>query len=282
MLRWIVSLLLHAPSGEANAVSLRRWFAAFVTYLSVLAALALLGFHRYDQAGSEIALRGAMLALYLFYLSLCCTFFPAPTTWIILLLASPVVGLVPTETVRGVFGVTGPWDEWIAGVATVVFVAALGAFGTAMANLNEYHVFTWLLRFGRVHKVRHHRLYQKAEAWFETSPFLLIALFSLLPVPVDVVRWLAIGKQYSRRRFALANWVGRFLRYALLAAAATSLGLGIVEIVVVQLAFGVVVLVRAWPRLRAWRRQRREQKPLTEPWEKADRTLTQEAEGVST
>lgn len=176
-------------------------------------------------------MRGWLLGLYLFYMSLCCTFFPAPTAWLILLMASPIVGMFESE------------------IMTILAVAAIGATGTAIANLNEYHIFTFLLRYGKVHKVRQTRLFSTAKRWFSVSPFSLVALFSFLPVPVDAVRWLAISCRYSRLRYAGANFLGRLFRYGLLAAAATCLAIGWGGILGIQIALVVVVIIRYLPRL---------------------------------
>lgn len=176
-------------------------------------------------------MRGWLLALYLFYMSLCCTFFPAPTAWIILLMASPIVSMFDT------------------GITTTLAVAAIGAAGTAIANLNEYHIFTFLLRYGKVHRVRQTRLFGTAKRWFSASPFALMALFSFLPVPVDLVRWLAISCRYSRLRYAGANFLGRFFRYGLLAGAATFLAIGWGGILGIQITLAALVIIRYLPRL---------------------------------
>jgi len=248
MFRRALQTLFYAPRA-ADGLNLRRWFALYLALMVALAAVAHGSLRYYDRTASPLALRSWLLALYVFYLALCCTFCPAPTAWIILLMASPMVGLAPVPAVHNWAHLSPPHDARVAAALTIALVAAAGAVGTALANLNEYHVFTFLLRFGRVRRVRHVRLYQAAERWFAVSPFGLLTLFSFLPIPVDVVRWLAIAHRYPRRLYALANFVGRFLRYALLAATATCLRLSWPGILAIQLTLSALVLLRYLPRL---------------------------------
>jgi membrane protein YqaA with SNARE-associated domain len=113
----------------------------------------------------------------------------------------------------------GP-DVW----TTTLAVAAVGAVASTMANLNDYHLFTWMLRNRRIGKLRDTKLYRVSARWFERSPFFLVTLFNILPIPVDVVRMLATTYRYGRLPFAAANFVGRFIRYAVIAFVTYSLG----------------------------------------------------------
>lgn len=137
----------------------------------------------------------------------------------------------------------------LAALTTIIIVASVGGLGTALANLNEYHIFTFLLRFGWVHKVRHTRWHLSAGRWFAVSPFGLMTAASFLPIPVDVVRWLAISNRYRRGHYFLASFLGRFIRYGLLAATATCLNLGWRSIIIIQITFIVLIGLRYVPRL---------------------------------
>jgi len=261
MIKRGIEILFQAPAAKGDGVNLRRWFLGFVVYLVLLTITAVACLWYYDRGGSVWAMRGWLLALYLFYMSLCCTFFPAPTAWIILLMASPIVSMFEAASFEGYFGVTETTGVWLAGMATTFVVAAIGAAGTAAANLNEYHIFTFLLRYGRVHKVRQTRFFATAQRWFSVSPFALVGLFSFLPVPVDVVRWLAISCRYSRVRYAGANFLGRFLRYGLLAGAATFLAIGWWGILAIQIGLAALVIIRYLPRLVNKRKDGRDSLP---------------------
>jgi len=239
MIKRGLKILLHTGDKTNDGYNLRRWFVFFIVYMTALAAAALVSLTRLDTELNQFSQHIWLLALYLFYMSLCCTFFPAPTAWIVLLMASPMIGLNYFPTA----------NPYMSAVVTILIVAAVGALGTSLANLNEYHVFTFLLRFGRAHRLRSTRLYKSAAHWFEVSPFVLMTVVSFLPIPVDVIRWLAITHRYRRDYFFIASFVGRFLRYAILAATATCLRISWYGIVFIQLLLLAIILLRYLPRL---------------------------------
>ncbi len=225
----------RGPAGvPADGLRLRRWFVSFLLWLGLLTVVALASFARYEH-GTPAAQDVWLMCIALFYLSLCCAFFPAPTAWIVMLLASGEVGLIQSVPLRA------------------LVVAGACAFATAMANLNEYHLITFILRYGRVARLRRTHAYQVAARWFETAPFMVIAVIAVLPIPVDVVRWLAIVDRYSRWRFFLAYLLGRSGRYGLLAASAVWLELRWWEIVLIQVA---LVLLAGLKILRTFLRNR--------------------------
>ena len=63
----------------------------------------------------------------------------------------------------------------------------------------------------------------------------------IIPIPVDVVRMLATTYRYGRAPFAAANFVGRFLRYAVIAAVTYALADGGKWAVAALLALAVVL-----------------------------------------
>lgn len=202
---------------DETGFGFRGWFALYLAWMIALAVTLLAG-QGAAEHGSRAGLAFMILAGYAFYLSLCCTFFPAPTMWVVMLVASNDLGLVASPSAR------------------VAIVAGLGAFATAMANLNEYHVFTFLLRYDRQGRIRRNRAYRWAARWFTVSPFTIIWAFAFIPLPVDVIRWLAILYQYSRTRFFAAYMLGRSLRYAVWATSAVALDLAFWQIVAFQVA----------------------------------------------
>ncbi len=199
-----------------DGVSVRRWFALYGLYL--LAAglpLAVLVWqqgwtwqHWRADPWAALAATGPaikLLALAI-YISLCCTFLPLPANGMIAAVAMRNVAVCP--------------DVW----TTTLAVAAVGALGSTIANLNDYHLFTLLLRSRRIGGVRNTRLYRVSAAWFARSPFFLVTLFNVLPIPVDVVRMLATTHRYGRLPFAAANFVGRFIRFGVFAFVTYSMG----------------------------------------------------------
>ncbi len=191
----------------ADGLSLRRWFAVYAIWLAVAGGVLAAGVYGSDwstwrhqpaQAFAEIS-PAIKLVAFTLYLSLCCTFLPLPTGWIVAALATREAA------------VTGDL------LSTVLVTALAGALGSTLANLNDYHIVTALLRYHRIAAVRHTRAYHAAARWFAREPFWIIVIFNILPVPVDVVRLLAATSRYLRSAFAAANFIGRFLRYAAIA-----------------------------------------------------------------
>lgn len=217
---------------QPEPINLRAWFVLFITWMTGLAVAALWGLDA-DGGQSHLRLAVWLLSTYAFYLSLCCAFIPLPTTWIVLLTAS--------DWIAAQLGVTGHRPE------RVIIVATVGAFATGMANLNEYHLITFLLKYRGIARVRETRLYQKASRWFETDPFKVLVAVSLIPIPVDVVRWLAITDRYPRERYYIAYFIGRWIRYAGLALAAISLSLKPWHILAIQCLLGLAALAKILP-----------------------------------
>ncbi len=233
-----------APAGgaavrEPALPGTRVWFVFFVAWMVGWAGLALWGFHRLAH-GDDQAMRVWLFALTCFYLSLCNTFVPLPTAWAVLLVAAPDYALVQTAWLR------------------VLFIAGMLGTVTAVANLNEYHLLAYVLRFGLARRIRRTRVYGWAIRWFERSPFQLLMLVAFVPIPVDAVRWLAVLRRYSRVRFVLAYFVGRGLRYLLLAGCATLLALGPRAIVLIQVGLvGAALALRLIWRVAQGRSQAR-------------------------
>jgi membrane protein YqaA with SNARE-associated domain len=242
----------------------RAWFAFYaVVAAAALLPLALLaGGHdwqpaRWWRAGLSLSERwDAFLAVFRqapaavkllgfgLFVSLCCTFLPLPANGVVAAVATRQVAVAPTAA------------------GTVLLVALVGALGSTVANLNEYHLFTWMLRSRHVARVRHTRMYAAAARWFGRAPFLLLVVFNILPVPIDIVRMLAITYRYPRPRFAAANFIGRFVRYAVIAAVAYALAAQGWFVAAILLGLGAALA--AWRLVPgAWRRISR--KPASRP-----------------
>lgn len=202
-------------------VNYRAWFYSF---LAVLGATVLVT--------REAALQvwpAPQLALLFAYMSLACTFCPWPTAWLVMLASAP--------SVTGGYGLPP------------LLVATVATVGTCIANLHDYYVVTFLYRYQPVRRIRRTRLYERAARWFDRAPFVTLTAASFLPIPIDVVRLLAISQGYSRWRFTLASAVGRWPRYFALAFFAEQLNLGWQLILAV---LGITVVIGLWggvPRL---------------------------------
>ncbi len=202
------------PAARAHAggdqVSVIRWFifyAALIGALGLILAALLSGEPwRWTWRPTELAgqLRGLSPAIKLLtfgiYISLANTFFPLPT--------NPMVAIVATQEAA----ITG--NVW----TNTLIVAAIAATASTIANLNDYHLVTLLLRSPKIALIRATHLYHKTAVWFHGSPFGILVLFNVIPIPVDVVRVLAITCRYPRAPFAAANFLGRLIRYTIIAA----------------------------------------------------------------
>ena len=169
---------------DTRDISAKKWIATFAVFLVTAGALYLL-----SREVDSLA-RFELLLLLLLYTSVACTFLPLPTAWIIL---------------------------WAAREAGPLSVALIAAVGTCIANLHDYYILNYLFGLDRIGKVRKTRFYLKAVRWFERAPFLTLTGASFLPIPIDVVRILAVSTGYSRLKYTAATFAGRFPRYLLLA-----------------------------------------------------------------
>jgi len=206
-----------AATMPPRSISWRRWVAAFFVFLFACAALL---FVSRDTPGLYHI---EVLVLYLLYMSVAFTFLPLPTAWIVL---------------------------WAAREVEPLSVALIGTIGTCIANLHDYYIIHYLFRVERVKKAKNTRLYRSGVRWFERAPFLTLSAASFLPIPIDVVRILAVSTEYPRRLYALATFAGRLPRYLLLAYLGYELQLSNRVIFVVFLATAAIGAVKGFSKLR--------------------------------
>jgi ABC-type lipoprotein export system ATPase subunit/membrane protein YqaA with SNARE-associated domain len=218
----------------AQRVDVRRWFHFFQLFL-MACLLGVVAFSFQFPGRPEWLTAVSLCIGYLAYMSMACTFLPLPTTMLILFLASGSTGPV-----------INPWP-----------IAILGAIGTMIANLNDYHIVSGLLRLRKVQKVRHNALVKDAIKLFAKAPFLTLTVFAFVPIPVDAVRLISIGHGYSRVRYAAAYLLGRFPRYLLLAWLGKQWAPKWWEILIVGGVLGLLALWKLWRDHAAGKRERR-------------------------
>jgi hypothetical protein len=112
-----------AAQREALPRGTRAWFALLLLWLSGWAGLALWSFEGAGEAGLALGI----IALMCFYLTLCNSFLPLPTAWIVLLAAGDSYAVVDGAVPR------------------ILIVAGLATSATIVANLNEYHLLSYML-----------------------------------------------------------------------------------------------------------------------------------------
>ena len=95
--------------------------------------------------------------------------------------------------------------------------ALAGTIGSLIACYSDYAMVGAALRHRSLAKTRNSALFQWSTKWMKRYPFAITVLFSFTPLPISIVRILAPAVEYNVRRYMLAQIVGRFPRFYLLA-----------------------------------------------------------------
>jgi membrane protein YqaA with SNARE-associated domain len=164
--------------------------ALIVTRVFLLPGPSLLTLFKHFADHTSVTASPSILFDYFAYMSLACQFFPLPT-------------LPPVAFTAKAF--------------SPIVVSLIGAIGTCIANLNDYAILGWLFRHHRVKKVRDISTYRRLLYWFDRYAFLTLTAATFLPIPIDVIRMLAISRAYSYWKYIAATFTGRFPRYLLIA-----------------------------------------------------------------
>jgi len=98
-----------------------------------------------------------------------------------------------------------------------VSVALAATIGTIVVSFADYALVEAAMRHPKVSAARDRGLIGWAVRWMKRWPFGIIVLFSLVPLPVSVVRVLAPASGYPVGRYVAAQIVGRFPRFLVLA-----------------------------------------------------------------
>jgi uncharacterized membrane protein YdjX (TVP38/TMEM64 family) len=77
-------------------------------------------------------------------------------------------------------------------------------------------VDAWM-RHPRLGAVQHTRIFRWAVRWMKRGPFAIVVLFSLVPLPISVIRILAPASGYPISRYITAQILGRLPRFYALA-----------------------------------------------------------------
>ncbi|MDD5085280.1 MAG: VTT domain-containing protein [Candidatus Omnitrophica bacterium] len=178
---------LDAP----RKISGRKWLLFAICFVSVMVILILAAKPSVSLRPFSLSIKpfGA-LAAFVLYLSMAFTLCPLP-----IYLVFP----------------------WIIQYFNPYTVAFLGAIATSIANLHDYHIFHRIYQLKGAVKLKEKDFYKESVKWFEKAPFIAQAVVNFSPLPIDVVRLLAISVGYPRWKFALATFVGRFPRYLIIA-----------------------------------------------------------------
>lgn len=128
-------------------------------------------------------------------------------------------------------------------------VALVGGVATSLANLLDYEIFTSVFRTKLLHKIKDSEHSRASIRAFERVAFPALVAANVVVFSWDLVRLVAIAARYPRVKYAAATFVGRGVRYAVLAAVG--------EFFEPPLwAIGVLAVVLALPALISWLRAR--------------------------
>jgi membrane protein YqaA with SNARE-associated domain len=96
-----------------------------------------------------------------------------------------------------------------------LWIAVAATLGSAVMCFADYALVTSVLR--RSSRARESRLMRWGVRWMKRWPFAVVVAFSMVPLPVAVVRVLAPAAGYPVGRYVAAQIVGRFPRFYVLA-----------------------------------------------------------------
>jgi membrane protein YqaA with SNARE-associated domain len=197
------------PTTAARQISGKPWLFSFLGFFVLSAGFL------YFARTLPLPIHWERLVTLLMYMSMAFTFCPLPTLWILL---------------------------WMAREIDPVAVALVGALGTCVANLNDYHILHYLFRLEKIKRATGTKAFQGAVRLYMKAPFIALSIASFLPIPIDVIRILSVSTVYPRARYVLATFAGRFPRYLLITILGHEIKLSNREVLIVlfvTVAFGV-------------------------------------------
>jgi len=143
-----------------------------------------------------------LIGLVVYYLQLVPSKYHELVSYFLVLSVS--CNLVPIPTFPIVLYVSHDYAIWM--------IVLFGSVGASISALIEYNIIDFLMRFDRIAKLKQNGKYQKYAGYFDRFSFRSIMLASLIPLPLDVIRILAITRKYSKWKYLLATFLGRIPR----------------------------------------------------------------------
>ena len=187
------------PTLAIPEISTGRLFVFQISFYVI--AFAIRGFYlegpgllslikHFVKPGGTLTPGPSILFDFFLYMSVACQFFPIPSL---------------------------PPIAFTAKLFSPLLVAFVGTLGTCIANLNDYAILGLLFRHHKVRRIRDINTYRKLLDFFDRHSFVTLSAAAFLPIPVDVIRLLAISRAYPYWKYIGASFTGRFPRYVLLA-----------------------------------------------------------------
>jgi membrane protein YqaA with SNARE-associated domain len=97
------------------------------------------------------------------------------------------------------------------------WIALAATIGSLIACYSDYAMVGAALRHRALASTRRSRLFLWSTKWMKRYPFAITVLFSFTPLPIAIVRFLAPAVEFPVHRYMLAQIVGRFPRFYILA-----------------------------------------------------------------
>jgi len=117
--------------------------------------------------------------------------------------------LVPIPTYPFILYVSHDYAIWL--------IVLVGTIGSVISAIIEYNFIDFLMRFDRFARLKETNSYQKYVKYFDRFSFHSIMLASVLPLPLDVIRILAIMRRYAKWKYLVATFIGRIPRILIFA-----------------------------------------------------------------
>jgi membrane protein YqaA with SNARE-associated domain len=130
-----------------------------------------------------------------------------------------------------------------------IVVALVGGVATSLANLIDYEIFSSVFKTKLLKKIKDSEHSQASIRTFNRVAFPALAAVNFVVFSWDLIRLVAIAAKYPRWKYALASFIGRTARYAVLALVGEFFNPPL-------WAIGIVAVLVALPALISWLRSR--------------------------
>ena len=137
-----------------------------------------------------------------------------------------------------------------------LMLAGIGIVAIVLIEFLNYWLFDTVLNSKRLSGLRDAKCTRRVVRWFNSQPFLTVAIAALTPIPFWMARTCAVLSHYSLPRYMCATALGRFWRIYLIAAVGSAL-----PFTTPQIVGGAVLLVATFAVVVFARRLRRRPSP---------------------
>ena len=110
-----------------------------------------------------------------------------------------------------------PGILYFASIYDPIWIALVATVASCITSFADYAMVEAAMKHPRIGGVRNTRLFRWAVRWMKRWPFAIVVVFSLTPLPITVIRILAPASSYPIARYIVAQAIGRFPRFLLLA-----------------------------------------------------------------